>query len=59
MHYGLLNDKFREKSATASTAELIKGMVGGKTAHRAGALKFVLRNTRPRGGVSLSCPVPN
>jgi len=58
MHYGLLNDKFREKSATASTAELIESMVDGKAAHRAGALKFVLRNTRPRGGVSLSCPVP-
>jgi len=56
VHCELLSDKCREKSTTASMVDLIKGMVGGKAAHRAGALKLTLRNGRPRGGVFLRCP---
>lgn len=42
----LMGTKFYEKSATASATDLIKGMVGGGAAHRASALKSVLRDSR-------------
>ena len=37
------------ESTTASVTDFIKSMVGGKAAHRAGALKLALRNGRPTG----------
>ena len=56
MHGELLRGKFRGKSTTVSTTDFIKTMVGGNAAHRAGALKLALRDTRPRSGVLLRCP---
>lgn len=42
MHCKSLSNEFREESTTASIADLIKDMVGGKAAHRADALKLAL-----------------
>lgn len=42
MHCKSLTGNFREESTTASVADLIKDMVGGKAAHRANTLKLAL-----------------
>ena len=55
LHCELLSDKFTEESVTASVGELIKSMVGGKVAYRAGALKLALRSSRFPG----SAPLPS
>ena len=57
VHCELLGGEFDEKSTTVSTTDVIKSMVGGNAAHRAGALKLALRNGRSKGGTHLRCPV--
>jgi len=59
IHCNLLGSEFHEKSTTASTADLIRGMVGGTSPHRAGALKLALRSGSSRGRVLLRCPLPS
>lgn len=46
MHCELLGSRFSEETITTSVSDLIKNMVGGKAAYRAGALTLALRNGR-------------
>lgn len=56
MYCELLSHKFREERVTASVADSIKTMAGGKAAYRATALKLALRHSCSEG-VLLRCPI--
>ena len=54
MQYELLNKKFNDGDANAPAVDLIKSMADGTGVHRAGALKFGLRE-----GFSRASPKPS
>jgi len=63
MQYELLAGGFGDQTTNASMVDLIKNMADGTAAHRAGALKFGLREgfflSHPNSSASsLPCPRP-
>ena len=58
MHYELLSGMTDERDTDASIVDLIKGMAGGASPHRAGALKFGLREGFSRANPTQPEPVP-